>query len=597
MEQKNNGQKEILKEFLKCFINCFCIINQYNKCYFVLSILFISVQGLMPVVSIIMMQKIINMLQNGGYQFAAIIICVGIYIFSNIVSDFVSTLYSYYNAQNNLKFNQYVNLRMLDKSTKLKLKDYEDSETYNIINRAQDQNGTSILTYVAEIMEIIRQIITIVSIAFVLAAFRWWIIFLVLLLPVIRCIVTINIDNQWYKLRISRTRKERESWYISYLFMTGKAYKEIRIQGLSGYLSQKYRRILNECICQDTIMQKKLAGFSLFFDVIDWGVTGGIFAYTVFLGYGGRIFLGDVTAYIDAVSNIKNSIQEVFTNIGTIAEQSLYINLLFDFLDIPTEDMAGKKKISHIEKIELENVCFKYGDGYVLKDINMTLKPGQTVAFVGENGSGKSTLIKVILGFYDDYEGCVKVNGTDLRTIDIESYQKQIGCVFQDYMKYETSINENVLYGDIIGDKGKNEIQNVLSKTGMKEKVEKLGGTEVIVGNWFGEQELSIGEWQRIAVARALIRDADMYVFDEPDASLDILNQKELLAVYRAEMACKIGIYVSHKVDSVHSISSMIYVLEKGEIIERGSHEELLQLDGKYCLMFQNCQIVSEYGS
>lgn len=594
MRQDNKEQKEVLKAIIKCFINCFCIINQYNKCYLALSILFISIQGLMPVVSIIMMQKIINMLQNGDYQLTDIIICVCIYIFSNVISDLISTAYSYYNAQNNLRFNQYVNLRMLEKSIKLNLKDYEDSETYNIINRAQDQNGATILTYVAEIMEIIRQTITIISIAFVLVAFRWWVIFLVLLLPVIRCIVTITIDNQWYKLRISRTRKERESWYISYLFLTGKAYKEIKIQGLAGYLNQKYRKILDECICQDTIMQKRMAYFSIFFDMLDWGITGGIFVYTVFLGYGRRILLGDVTAYIEAISNIKNSIQEMFINIETIVEQSMYINLLFDFLDIATEDNMGKNKISHIEKIELENVCFKYDNEYVLKNINLVLEPGQTVAFVGENGSGKSTLTKVILGFYDDYEGSIKINGIDLRKIDKESYQKKMGCIFQDYTKYETSIRENVLYGDSAMEKGNDEILNVLCKTGMAEKVKKIGGLDVIVGNWFGEQELSIGEWQRIAVARALIRDADMYVFDEPDASIDILSQKGLLSVYRAEMANKIGIYISHRVDSVHFISDMIYVLEKGEITERGSHGELLRFNGKYCMMFRNCQVLSE---
>ncbi len=591
---KDVNEKGIGKASFKCIKDCLTLLCGYSKGYVLLNFLMIMIEGLVPAVLIVIMQRIINMLQFGQYKLSDIVSCIGIYVVVKVVITLEMALHSYYNNQFNLKFAQYINLKMLDKAVQLNLKDYEDSETYNIINRAQTQKGASILSYISELLEIIRQFIIIGSTTAILIRFKWWIVLVSLAVPAMRCAVMISIDRQWYKLRVSRTQRERQNWYINYILLTGRAFKEIKILGLSKYLIRKYKKRSDGFIEEDLKMQQKTTILTIVSDIIDCLFTGALFTYTVLLGVAGKILIGDVAAYIECIENIKNSAQEIFSEVGSIAEQSLYVGLLFEFFNISEKKQEIEKAIKHIEKIELKHVSFRYGEEYVLKNISLTLCAGQTVALVGQNGSGKTTLIKLILGFYDNYEGEIYINGTELRDVGLESYRKRISCIFQDYQKYETTVRENVAFGDLSKIDCDDAIWKALRDAKVQDRIRDIGVLDAVIGNWFGERELSAGEWQRIAIARALVKKADMYVFDEPDASLDIMNQKELISIYKNIMAGNIGIFITHKVHYVSLVAEMIYVLQQGEITERGKHEELLSNKGIYYMLFRNCNNTDE---
>lgn len=589
MRKGDKKKKEIGKTIFKSIKNCLMIVLGYSKVYILFNLFVIIIQGLMPAILIVIMQRIINMLQCAENEFLDIISYVGIYVFLDIFIAIISTLYSFYNSQFSLRFTQYVDMKILDKSVQLKLKDYEDPETYNIINRAQSQNGESILTYILNMLEMLRQFFTIGSTTIVLIRFKWWIILIVLVVPIVKCAVTICIDRQWYELRIARTQKERQNWYINYVLLTGQAFKEIKVLGLSEYLIQKYRERSDSFIKEDRKMQRKTAVVAVISDIIDRVIMGVMFAYTVSLGVVGKLLIGDVTAYLECIENIKNSAQGIFVEIGRIADQSLYIDFLFEYLHIPVQKQEVKKQIAHIEKIELKHVSFQYDKKYVLKDISLSVYRGERIALIGQNGSGKTTLIKLILGFYDNYEGEIYINGVELREIGLESYRKRIGCVFQDYEKYEATLRENVAFGDLDKISNDGDIWNALDIVRLQNQIREIGGLDATIGNWFGSQELSAGEWQRVAIARALIKDADMYVFDEPDASLDIMKQKELILIYENILSERIGIYISHKVNFVYLIADTIYVLHKGKLVEKGKHEDLLSHKEWYYLLFKNC--------
>lgn len=183
----------------------------------------------------------------------------------------------------------------------------------------------------------------------------------------------------------------------------------------------------------------------------------------------------------------------------------------------------------------------------------------------------------------------IYINGTELREVSLESYRKRIGCIFQDYEKYETTVRENVSFGDLNKLDNDDDIWKALENAKMQDRVKKMGELDTVIGNWFGSQELSVGEWQRVALARALIKNADMYILDEPDASLDIMKQKELILAYKNIMSGEIGIYITHKVNYVHLIADTICVLHRGEIVEKGKHKELLSNKEMYYSLFKNC--------
>lgn len=579
----------IVKEFFST-IKKSCKLIQKCSCFFVFVNLCIAcIQGIIPGITIVVFQRIINSLQQNIDTVEHIIFLILFYVGLNIINELISTLYSFYNEKFNLEFSQYVNMLMLEKSAKLELKDYENSETYNIINRAQSQNGTSILTFITGIIEIFKQIISVITTSIILVRFCWWMLPLIFGISIVRSMVTVYTDREWYKLRVSRTNDERTNRYINYLLLTGIAFKEILLYGLSNYFFMKYKNISDKIKKQDKDMQKKIAIYDILFDIGSWVSMGGLFGYVMYLGVTGRLLIGDITAYIECIENIKSGSNEIFDNIGNMLEQSMYIGFIFEFLEIPEFKGNEEFDIGEIYKIEIKDLSFKYNTTYVLKNINMTLNKGDSIALVGENGSGKSTLIKLIMGFYREYEGTIKINDIDIKKINKTGYYQKIGCVFQDYTKFEDSIRNNIRFGNIKTDNTKS-IENMLEITHMKERVDEIGGLDTIVGKWFGKEDLSIGEWQRISICRAAFKQANLYILDEPDASLDIFRQEELIETYKNTFKSAIRIFITHKVNYAKEMGEKIYVLEKGEILESGSHTKLLNDKGKYYEMFNACQ-------
>lgn len=579
----------IVKEFFST-IKKSCKLIQKCSCFFVFVNLCIAcIQGIIPGITIIVFQRIINSLQQNIDTVEHIIFLILFYVGLNIINELISTLYSFYNEKFNLEFSQYVNMLMLEKSAKLELKDYENSETYNIINRAQSQNGTSILTFITGTIEIFKQIISVITISIILVRFCWWMLPLIFGISIVRSMVTVYTDREWYKLRVSRTNDERTNRYINYLLLTGIAFKEILLYGLSNYFFMKYKNISDKIKNQDKEMQKKIAIYDILFDIGSWVSMGGLFGYVMYLGVTGRLLIGDITAYIECIENIKSGSNEIFDNIGNMLEQSMYIGFIFEFLEISEFKGNEEFDIGEIYKIEIKDLSFKYNTTYVLKNINMTLNKGDSIALVGENGSGKSTLIKLIMGFYREYEGTIKINDIDIKKINKTGYYQKIGCVFQDYTKFEDSIRNNIRFGNIKTDNTKS-IENMLEITHMKERVDEIGGLDTIVGKWFGKEDLSIGEWQRISICRAAFKQANLYILDEPDASLDIFRQEELIETYKNTFKSAIRIFITHKVNYAKEMGEKIYALEKGEILESGSHTKLLNDKGKYYEMFNACQ-------
>ncbi|NFF79101.1 ABC transporter ATP-binding protein [Clostridium sporogenes] len=580
----------IIKTVVKMIKECWSLIHQHDKWYLGINLGLIVISGALPAVLIVILQRIINRLQSGGYEFIQIFQLIVLYIGINILNFCLQEVYNYYNNSFSLKFNKFINLKMLTKSMQLQLKDFENTETYNIIKRAENQGGTSVVNYLTSVFNVIKEIITIGSTIIILIHFRWWIILLVLIVPVIKCIYTINFDKKWYEIRIERTDKERRAWYINFLLMTGNAFKEIKLLGLKRYFISKYDKIQSGIINQDIALYKKLTIVSIILGLFDYFITGYAFTYTIYKGYIGIIMIGDVNAYTDCIYDIKSSIENTFSQINQIIQQSLYVELLFQFFDIEVRKDNSVIDIGEINKIELKNVSFKYNNNYAIKDVSLVIERGTTIGLVGENGSGKTTLTKLILGFYDDYEGEILINDINLRKINRTSYTKKIGCVFQDYIRYETTLRENVGFGEIDNIYSDEKILNAIESVDLKEGIYINNGLETIIGNWFGDKQISIGEWQRIAIARALIRDADLYILDEPDSSIDIIKQKELIDMYANIFKEKIGIFISHKVNYVHLLANKIYVLELGRIVEQGSHSELVKDGSIYKKLYTECK-------
>lgn len=557
--------------------------------YIFISFVYTIIGGVLPSLSIITMQRIINKIQTGSdLKSTALIIFLylGIEIFSIISSNIIS----YYNSSFSLKFSLKSSERILFKASKLSLSDYENSKTYDLINRAQNGGGTRLLDYYFEFTNIIKQFITLISYLLILLTFRFWLVFAIIVLPFVRYIISNNYNRKSFNIIKKRTNEQRKNWYITYLLTYGSFFKELKIFNLFNYFIKKYRNFNEKFNDEDLQLSKDRTITNSFLSLLDIIIDGMLLFYILKMGIDGNILIGSVMMYVSTLTDSKEGISMILTGISNLINESLFIDQLFEYLNLPEENNSGKIKIDLIKSIELRDVSFKYenDDKYVLKNINLKINGDEKVALLGVNGSGKTTLIKLIMGFYQNYEGEILINEINLELIDRLSLLDRISTLFQDFAKYETTLRKNIAFGNL-EILNKNEDLNIILN---KFKInDMLNENEIELDTQLGSLfdngiNLSMGQWQKVALARAFTKNSDLYILDEPNASMDLITEYEIFELYESILENKMGIIIIHKLNNITKIVDRIIVLDEGELVESGTHENLIKNNKLYYRLY-----------
>ena len=414
-------------------------------------------------------------------------------------------------------------------------------------------------------------------------------------------VVGSNFTNRWSKLIHARTREERMASYLSNLLVSRQAVKEVRLFQLDKPLLERFRHSVDEFFGQKAIQLSRQRANSLLV-LLSAAGTVGVWAHAVVRATLGRISIGDLALVFQAARQTRDAFAQIVYAIGFMYEHTLFLGNLFTFLELRPDAVEGAltrpgttegrkvraRNTTH-GALEFSNVSFRYpgSNAFVLGDLSFALQPGQTVALVGENGAGKTTLVKLLARLYDPIEGAILLDGIDLRECDPVDLRREMGVIFQDFMRYDLSVRDNVGFGqvELIGDQQR--LEQAADKGGALSLIQSLPqGFDTMLGKTFDEGvDLSGGEWQKIALSRAFMRDARILILDEPTTSLDAMAEYEVYKRFAELSEGKTTILISHRFSTVR-MADRILVLKEGRLIEQGTHVELMALGGHYSTMF-----------
>jgi len=568
------------------------ILASGGRIHLLVIVLFAVFFGIIPSVSILVMQEIVNTLQASNQSFEHIVLLVSLYIGIDVFSGIAGMVSGYVESKLQMRAGITLNMSVLEKVKELTLKDFENSETYNLIQRAVGTGIGTLFSFFKSFVLVFQSLISLIMFSMILLSWRWWILPIIFIMPLLNTFVTAYFGKKQFLIQKNRAGKARKQWYFQYLLTNDIAFKEIKVFNLGDYFRNKYKYLSFEFLKEDLKLLRQRGGVQAILLIVDHVIIAFLFVYIILQGFAGRILLGHLITYTRSISNIKSSAQGLLSQINSIYQNVLYISQYFDFIDMKTEPEACSKKqpLTAIPSIEIKNLSYKYANksNYALQNLSVTIEGSSLVAFIGENGSGKTTLVKILSTLYNDYHGDVLFGGKNLREIHVEDVRKKIGLLFQDFVKYELSAKENVALGQLEKIDDDFKITQALEKTGMHEKITDLKSQ---LGFWFDNGvQLSGGEWLRVALSRAFIRDADLYLLDEPNSALDPVSERQVLKSFKELTEGKIGIIISHRISSIKNIVDKIVVFDNGSIQACGTHEELLKASKVYRELYEQEQ-------
>jgi ATP-binding cassette subfamily B protein len=491
------------------------------------------------------------------------------------------------------RLNYTLNTRLIRKALSLDLTHFENAEFYDKLQNARREADWRALQIMNNGFYIVQNIITLISFAAILLTFNIWLTLILFGATIPAFIAQSKYAELNFRLLSWRAPEARRLSYLEYLLTVDSSVKEVKLFGLGEPLLGRYADLFWKFMREDqTLAQKRsLASFG-------WGLLASLsyylaYAWIIFETIGGAITLGAMTMYLSIFRSSQNVFQTLFFGLSDLYENALFMSNLFAFLELKAQMPVAARPIDLPRPIahgvEFKHVSFKYPDRdeYALRDVSLTIKPGEKIALVGANGAGKTTFVKLLTRLYDPTEGQVLIDGIDLREVDPQDLQKRIGVIFQDFVRYHLPARENVGFGQIDRLDDEPRIVDAAVRAGADATIRSLPqGYDTMLGKWFERgHDLSGGEWQKVALARAFMREAEVLVLDEPTASLDALNEYAIFQRFRELTDNKIALLISHRFSTVR-MADRIVVLDAGRVIETGTHAELLALGGEYAQLF-----------
>ena len=488
---------------------------------------------------------------------------------------------------------QRVNVMILEKALTLQLAHFEDSEFYDKLTQARREASSRPLSLVNRTFGLVQNAISLTSYAVLLFAFSPWAVLILILAGLPSFFAEAKFSGDAFRLFRWRSPDTRMQIYLETVIAREDGVKEVKLFQLGPRLLQRYRDIFNKLFVEDRRLTIRRDTWGFFLGLLSTAAFYGAYSWIVITTINGHITLGAMTMYLVLFRQGQSAVAAILSSISGMYEDNLYLSNLYDYLGQPVPGRQGDA-VSGPDKsqgLEFKNVSFTYPGATqkTLNNVSLQIRPGESLALVGENGSGKTTLIKLLTRLYEPSDGVILLDGLEYQAWDVEALRQRIGVIFQDFGRYQFSVGENIGAGDVryIDDA---ERWEDAAESGMAAPFinEMPDGYDTQLGRWFkGGRELSGGQWQKIALSRAFMRsEADILVLDEPTAAMDAASEAAIFDHFRSESGNKMTILISHRFSTVRAADQII-VIHEGEIIESGNHETLLELDGQYAGLFR----------
>jgi ATP-binding cassette subfamily B protein len=490
-------------------------------------------------------------------------------------------------------FSNYTSMRIMRHATTLDLDQFEDSVFYDKLERARQQTvGRSIL--LSQVMSQVQDFISMAFLLTVIIAFDPWLILLLFIAIIPSFLGESYFNSQNYALTRSQTPERRELDYVRYLGASDETAKEVKIFGLSDFIINRFKTLSDKFYADNSKLAVRRSAWGTFFSVLGSIGYYAAYGFIIYQTVTGKTSVGTLTLLAGSFRQLSSLMESMLNRFTTVSQGAIYLNDFLEFFEIKPKISVAVKPLPFPNPIQkgfiFENVGFQYhnSETWANRHLNFTLHPGEKLALVGENGAGKTTLVKLLARLYDPTEGRVLLDGIDLKEYQIEDLRLNLGIIFQDYLRYQMTFSQNIAVGNISEIDNKSLIQKAARESLADALAARLPNKyEQWLGRRFNDGiELSGGEWQKVALARAYMKSAQVLILDEPTAALDARAEYEVFQRFAELTKGKSAVLISHRFSTAR-LADRILVLDRGTILEAGTHEELILKGGRYAELFQ----------